>query len=130
MEVSLRYYTPTSKTCPKCYKPRHIFDGRTKICRVCRERELLANIDARTAKALLKLGADERGKYGNTESLLDDVRITPVAVSPKANTPYYIAKAKEAAEIENEQNLISELHRLNKARSKRLERINKKIRNF
>jgi hypothetical protein len=79
------------------------------------------------ATALSQLNADERGKYGNTESLLGDISVTPVVVLPKNDTPYHVDRAKEMTAIQNELNLIDALHRVNKARSKRLERITKKI---
>jgi hypothetical protein len=79
------------------------------------------------AEALMQLDSDERGKYANTESTLEDIHITPVVIVPKDDSPYWQAKVADMSAEANEQAMVSALHRLNKARSKRLERITKKI---
>lgn len=129
--VGLRCFAPRTEICPGCGCNRSTM-GKDGICKLCRKREQLANIEARVAELWPLLDQKDRDKYEQTEAERES-RVDPRPKPPQipADATYYQRmKAREQWEIAVELADIRNIEREIKAAQKRKERIEKKVKSM
>lgn len=125
--INLRCYVSRLDTCPSCGRMTGRI-GRDGVCEICKRQEQLRTINARIANIFPHLSLKDRDEYEKTESECES-RHDPLPQAPDMQglTYYQQQKRLEDYTLAAERVVVGNLKREIKARQKRKERMEEKV---
>lgn len=123
-DISLRYQKPLTIMCPTCGRQRSLVRERTGKCRVCELNDLIAELDAKTARLLSQMPQEKRLIYERQETHLGS-RIDQLPPQPitRGLSPANARRAREIYALKVEEIEIRNLERKRNARRRRYQRM-------